>query len=312
MNEQEQVMPGNGEVAEQNISAGFADSLDEVNVNNNVSASDNDESNDEIKEDDSIENSDGFGELPEFAKRKLGEVGKKYKSTKSKLDESNEKLRQLQEEVQQYREAMQQYANPQYQNVNQNLQYQQNEDSNLVYDAWNGQYVDKNSPQGQAILVYHQQKAAEQAMKAREQEEASRIEFEKSEAVLMDNFKSSIEESMKKHQDFKDVLTSSKEYISPAVAKLSMMAPNPGEFLYYLAGNQKEMQRLSKLPPLQMARELNRHMVAMEKKNIVSNAPAPIKGVGQERSSGGSFNNFSYEKMKAAGRERAQKWANKR
>lgn len=207
-------------------------------------------------------NESGDGELPEFAKRRLGKEQKRFERETARL------RAELQEARNQNRTPPPQ---PQY-GAQSPAGYQ---------DPLTGRYIDTSTPDGQAIFNYQQElsqhlNAQEKAQQERNQKDIDTKRFE--------HFQDSFEDAKERHSDFEKVITASG--MNGAIASELSDFPDPGELGYYLASNPREVERLQKLPAYEMKRELVRHMADMVSKNNITKTPPPIKTVG---ASSGSF-----------------------
>lgn len=194
------------------------------------------------------------GELPEFAKRRLGKEQKKYEREVKRLEG-------LLEQERARNAAPQQPANPQGQNG--------------YIDPLTGKYIDLSTPEGQERYKYQQELS--QHLTAQEKKEQERQQKEV-DAKLFAHFQDSFEDAKDKYADFTKVITSSG--MQQVLAQELAYFPDPGELGYYLASNPREVERLQKLPAYEMKRELARHMAEMVSKNNITRAPAPVKPTG--------------------------------
>lgn len=207
-------------------------------------------------------NESGEGELPEFAKRRLGKEQKKYEReiAKVRAELEQERTRNSAPQPQAYYGAQSPagYADP-----------------------LTGKYIDTSTAEGQAIFNYQQElsqhlTAQEKAQQERQLKDVNTKRFE----YLQDSF----EDAKEKHSDFEKVITGSG--MNGALASELSDFPDPGELGYYLASNPREVERLQKLPAYEVKRELVRHMADMVSKNNITRTPPPVKPVG---ASSGSF-----------------------
>ena len=196
------------------------------------------------------------GELPEFAKRRLGKEQKKYEREISRVRAELEQERARNQAPQQQ---------PAY-----------GAQSPSVYvDPITGQYIDTNTPEGQAIFQYQQQMSQHLTAQEQRQQEQNQKNIEaKRFAHLQDSF----EDAKDKYTDFETVIKNAG--MTETIGRELADFPDPGELGYYLASNPREVDRLKKLPAYEMKRELARHMAEMVSKNNISRAPAPIKPIG--------------------------------
>jgi len=199
----------------------------------------------------------GEGELPEFAKRRLGKEQKKFEREKARL------IAELEEARAQARAPQQQ---PQY-----GAQSPAGYQDPLVA----GKYIDTSTPEGQAIFNYQQELS--QHLNAQEKQQQERVQKD-IDAKRFAHFQDSFEDAKDKHADFEKVIVNSG--MNGIIGEHLPDFPDPGELGYYLASNPREVDRLQKLPAYEMKRELARHMAEMVSKNNVTRTPPPVKITG--------------------------------
>jgi hypothetical protein len=208
-------------------------------------------------------NESGDGELPEFAKRRLGKEQKKFEREKARL----------QAELDQER-ARNNAPHPQ-------APYGVQSPTGYADPLVTGKYIDTSTPEGQAIFNYQQELSQHLNAQEKQQQERAQKEID---AKRFAHFQDSFEDAKDKYADFEKVITSSG--MNGNIASELSDFPDPGELGYYLASNPREVERLQRLPAYEMKRELVRHMADMVLKNNVTKTPPPIKAVG---ASSGSF-----------------------
>lgn len=197
----------------------------------------------------------GEGELPEFAKRRLGKEQKKYER----------ELGRIKAELEQERARNNAPQAPQY----------SPQAAGGYQDPLTGKYIDTNTAEGQAIFNYQQELS--QHLNAQEKRDQERQQKDV-DAKLFAHFQDSFEDAKDKYSDFEKVVTSSG--MRPSLGQELAYFPDPGELAYYLSSNPREIERLQKLPAYEMKRELVRHMAEMVSKNNITRAPAPVKPTG--------------------------------
>ncbi len=201
-------------------------------------------------------NEGGDGDLPEFAKRRLGKEQKKFERETARLRAELE-------------EARAQSRAPQ-------PQVQYGAQSPAGYnDPLTGKYIDTSTPEGQAIFNYQQELSQHLNAQDKAQQERNQKDIE---AKRFAHFQDSFEDAKDKHSDFEKVIRASG--MNGTVASELADFPDPGELGYYLASNPQEVDRLQKLPAYEMKRELTRHMAEMVSKNNVTRTPPPVKTTG--------------------------------
>lgn len=197
------------------------------------------------------------GELPEFAKRRLGKEQKKYERELGRL--------RAELDAERARQSAPQPQSAPY----------LGQGNSLYLDPLTGKHVDVSTPEGQQLLRDRQEISQHLTAQESVQQERQRKEVQDK---LSAHFQDSCEDANEKYPDFDRVMKSSG--INPAIAWELATFPDPGELGYYIASNPREVERLQRLPAYEMKREIARHMADMVKKNNITNAPAPIKPVG--------------------------------
>lgn len=205
----------------------------------------------------------GDGELPEFAKRRLGKEQKKFERETARLRAELE-------------EARSQNKAPAPQ-----VPYGAQSPTGYQDPLVTGKYIDTSTPEGQAIFNYQQELSQHLAAQEKAQQERNQKDID---AKRFAYFQDSFEDAKEKHADFEKVIMASG--MNGAIASELSDFPDPGELGYYLASNPREVERLQKLPAYEMKRELARHMADMVSKNNITKTPPPVKTTG---ASSGSF-----------------------
>lgn len=202
-------------------------------------------------------NESGDGELPEFAKRRLGKEQKKYER----------QIAQMRTELEAEKARNASFA--------QAPQAQWGGNPGVYQDPITKESIDTSTPEGQAIYNYHQKMS--QALAAQDKEQLAQ-QAKEVENKLHEHFESSFDDAAEKHADFDKVIKGAG--MNLALGRELAYFPDPGELGYYLASNPREVDRLQKLPAYEMKRELARHMAEMVSKNNVTRTPAPVKPIG--------------------------------
>lgn len=203
-------------------------------------------------------NESGDGELPEFAKRRLGREQKKFERETAKLKA----------ELEEARAQINRAPQPQ-------VQYGGQSPTGYQDPLVTGKYIDTSTEKGQAIFEYQQELSQHLTAQEKVQQEKAQKEID---AKRFEHFQDSFEDAKEKHVDFEKVVTSSG--MDGRIASQLCDFPDPGELGYYLASNPREVDRLQKLPAYEMRRELARHMAEMVSKNNVTRTPPPVKTTG--------------------------------
>lgn len=221
------------------------------------------------------------GELPEFAKRRLGREQKKHEREMARLRAELEEVRQRANQSPQ-QPYSQPYGQPQ-----------------SVYQdpLMANKYIDTSTPEGQAIFKYQQELSQHLSAQEREAQERQNKEIE---AKRFAHFQDSFLDAKDKYADFETVMRSSG--MNESIAQNLADFPDPGELGYYLASNPREVERLQRLPAYEIKRELARHMAEMVSKNNVTRAPAPVKTTGSP--SGQMTKHFAHKTLEELKAER--------
>lgn len=204
----------------------------------------------------------GDGELPEFAKRRLGKEQKKFERETARLRAELEEARAQNNRVQP--------PQPQY-----GAQSPTGYQDPLITN----EYIDTSTPDGQAIFNYQQRLSQHLNAQEKQQQERAQKDID---AKRFAHFQDSFEDAKDKHADFEKVIMASG--MDGSIASELSDFPDPGELGYYLASNPREVERLQKLPAYELKRELARHMAEMVSKNNVTRTPPPVKTTGSHAS----------------------------
>lgn len=223
------------------------------------------------------------GDLPEFAKRRLGRERKKFEreisSLRAELDEA-QKQKPQQSPPSPYQSV---YADP------------------IVPDY----QIDLNTEAGRAINDYQMRLSS--TLQAQEQKEKERAQNEIRNKVY-NHFVESFEDAREKHTDFDTVIRSSG--MNGPVAEELAQFPDPGELGYYIASNPREVERLQRLPAYEMRRELARHMGELAAKVNITRAPTPVKPI--MGGAGTPAKHFAHKTLSELKAERAAQLRGKR
>lgn len=220
----------------------------------------------------------GDGELPDFVKRRLGKEQKKHER----------ELARLRTELEETRSRV---TAPQPQ--------QFNAQQNGYIDPITNEYIDVSTPEGQAIYNYQQKMST--ALTAQEKRELDRQQKE-IEYKLHEHFASSFDDAAAKYPEFEKTMMNSG--MQPPLARALGEFPDPGELGYYIASNPQEFNRLQRLPPYEMKRELARHLADMVQKNNITRAPTPVKPI-----TGGAANPAKHHAHKTLAELKAERRA---
>jgi len=136
------------------------------------------------------------------------------------------------------------------------------------------------SPEEYADLLA--ERKAEELLARREQARAQ--------SEIIESYHDSEEEARNKYDDFEQVAYNSKLPITEAMAQTIQASEVGPDMAYYLGSNPKEAERISRLSPLQQAKELGKIEAKLADNPVVkktSSAPAPIAPI-TARSTGSS------------------------
>lgn len=139
-----------------------------------------------------------------------------------------------------------------------------------------------NSPEEYADLLA--ERKAEELLARREQARAQ--------SETLEAFHDREEEARNKYDDFEQVAYNPKLPITDAMAQTIQSSEVGPDMAYYLGSNPKEAERISRLAPLQQAKELGKIEAKLADNPVVkktSNAPAPIAPVTARSSGSPSF-----------------------
>jgi hypothetical protein len=194
------------------------------------------------------------GELPEYAKRRLGKEQKKFEREtarlKAELDQERSRNAQMQ-------------SQPQFQQ------------QGVYRDPYTGMQVDVNTPEGAAIYGYQQQLS--QTLAQQEKEQQQRLAQEEIHR-LADHVEDSQYEARQKHSDYDQVINTAN--FRPEIAREFAYFPNPAELAYFIGANPREVDRIQRLPAYEMRRELAKHLADMVSRNNVTKSPPPVSPLG--------------------------------
>ena len=196
---------------------------------------------------------------PISVKKRLGMQAKKHQR----------EMRQLHERIEQMQAQMQggDNANPQYS------------------DHHNNPYNSPGQPSAAPMSEEERiAKAVRMALGAKEHEERQAKQQEQMNHVhkqyqrLNDEF----DRASDKYEDFDDVVRGDDIPFTPHVRDALLLVENPAEVAYKLGKNKAELERISKLHPLDQAREVNKLSFSLMGGNSgksASSAPAPLGSI---------------------------------
>lgn len=139
-----------------------------------------------------------------------------------------------------------------------------------------------NSPEEYADLLA--ERKAEELLARREQARAQ--------SEIIESYHDKEEEARNKYDDFEQVAYNPKLPITNEMAQTIQSSDVGPDMAYYLGSNPKEAERISRLSPLQQAKELGKIEAKLAESPVVkktSSAPAPIAPVTARSSGSPSF-----------------------
>lgn len=164
------------------------------------------------------------GELPEFAKKRLGRQKKRYER---ELQEKEQLINELRSQMQNQPQAFDEQPN-------QSMQAHPNDVVSQIRQA----------------LAQER----EEQQKALQQQEAM-----KNQQYLADQYKAfedRLNDASEKYDDFDDVVRDKDAPFTEHMRDAALLLPNAGDVLYKLGKNRDELSRIAKLHPLDQAKEM--------------------------------------------------------
>ena len=213
------------------------------------------EAADEPAHEESSEN----GELPLYAKERIGKLQKRH-------NQQQKELRRLKEELY----SIQQRLAPQN---NDQMSYQQPINS-YEGDDYNQPSQDELIRKAVASAFQHKDMLERQA---KEQEQIAHIQKQ------YKNLEEQLDQASNKYEDFDDVIHSDEAIFTPHMVNASLLIPNAPDVLYKLGKNREEARRISQLHPLEQSREVVKLSMALLG-NETSKQNQPYKAMGTIKS----------------------------
>jgi hypothetical protein len=138
----------------------------------------------------------------------------------------------------------------------------------MIYDEAIGQYVDVNSPIGQIVL-------REQAKQQYQKQLSLHTQREQIREALLDGYE--------KYDNYGDAFENFRRNATDDMADaLGADLKNAPDVIAYFADKESELQRISRLTPANQAAAIIRVLDRLKpKKQLVTNAPAPVSKVKQ-------------------------------
>ena len=192
-------------------------------------------------------------DLPLYAKEKIGKMQKRHQRDMRRMQEQlNAVLSQ---------QGSQNQASPD-QSVN---QYQGNAQPGSV---------DEQIQKAVSFALQH---------KEREERKAKEAEGQAHIARQYQKLQSDLDKASDKYDDFDQVVLGNDVPITPHIRDAALLVDNPAEVLYKLGKNRAELERISKLHPLDQAREVTKLSAALMSGE--QKAPQQPRTLGQVKSS---------------------------
>src|SRR6185503_12736205 len=120
-------------------------------------------------------------------------------------------------------------------------------------------------------------------MKDHEEKQAREVEHQTHVHKQYQRLNNEFDKASDKHDDFDDVVRGDDMPFSPHVRDALLLVENPADVAYKLEKNRAELERISKLHPLDQAREVNKLsfslMCGKEGKPSSHSKPSPIGSV---------------------------------
>lgn len=139
--------------------------------------------------------------------------------------------------------------------------------------------MDSMAPQNSNGMSIEEQiqRGVRYALQAREEQEKQAKEAERMAHVhrQYERLNEEFDKASDKYDDFDDVVRGHDAPFSPAIRDALLMVHNPSEVAYKLGKNRQDLDRISKLHPLEQAREVNKLSFALMGGN---SAPSASRG----------------------------------
>jgi len=190
-------------------------------------------------------------ELPQYAKERLGRQQKRH----------DREMREMRQQMQQMQQSQQ--SNP----------GSQEQQMPPAAQAGGGGVDDQI--QRAVSYALNLQKMEEQ--KAKDSEKAAHVHQQ------YQNLQDHLDKTSDKYDDFDDVVRGDNVPFTAAMRDAALLIDNPGDVFYKLGKNKDELARISKLHPIDQAREINRLSFALAGGNKAGEANSP-KQMGQIKS----------------------------
>lgn len=245
--------------------------------------------------DDESEDAHDNGDLPEGIKARLGRQEKRHqreiKGLRLELDRQKSTINQSRSHDTQESDS---YYPNQYPSI----------ESVRPLDPFTGQPVDESTVEGRVLKVLQAQKIADQQKEYQKQLSIQKAE----EKVAHEAYFKEIEKASVKYDDFEKVVGDSAHKFSQNMQQAAMFMSDPGDLIYTLAKNGKELDRINRLSPLEQMKAIVRFSEALSAKKLakrVSKAPKPL-GLekGSEKTGSSDLTKFSYEQIKQRERDK--------
>lgn len=214
------------------------------------------------------------GELPEYAKQRIGQQKKHYEKRIKQLES------QFREKEAQWSQPPQQQWAPQ--------------EAPVSYEA----PQNSDAPTSVRAEVF----AALEEQKKMEADKVQQTHWEQQEAYKaqkVNEFQDRLNEASGRYDDYDEVVRNPDLPVSQAMVEAAMFMPNGPDLLYHLGKNPTEVSRLSHLHPFEQAREMVKMGMSIGNKPVVSQAPPPVAPLtGGSQPNVSRIQDMTYSQMK--------------
>lgn len=215
--------------------------------------------NEEQPEVNQEESSDKENDLPKYAKEKLGMQEKRHKK----------EIRKLKSQIDELASRMNFQSSPNTQQENPYMSQSDNYSAN-----GNNQAVD---PMQHAVAA---------AMQAIENKQKQQQDMERMQHLhkQYQDLTSDLANGSDKYDDFDEVVMDKSKAFTPAMQEAALLIPNRTDVFYKLGKNPDELQRISKLQPIEQAKEMVKLSIALIGGNGGQSASTAVKTMGNIKS----------------------------
>lgn len=221
------------------------------------------------KTDDSVKKEslpDTMSEDSKTVQKRIGKLTKKWRTAERERDFEREKRKEVEEKLKEAAAQIPAADKPQKENFD-------DEDA----------YIEALTDWKSDIKLKESQQIVTQEIKDKDEQKAVDETY--------DGLDETIEKGKEKYDNFNDLVMDGDLIISPEVTQILLDSDVPEDILYHLASNPDESERISKLDPVRIAKELGKIEVRLEKKEEKeipikpkkekkqSKAPKPIESI---------------------------------